>query len=186
MSTKDIKDTVTEKSKAAAEVAKNAASDAYDTASEKASETYESAKKATSQIASDASSYARNEVSARAEAGKNTLADEGSRLAAGLRDVAHDPETSDLHARFLDTVASSISSVSDDLRGRSVGSMIEEVETFARRNPGAFFAGAAVAGFALARFAKASKPADPVTNLPATAQDNAPMQTRFHNNGAAA
>jgi hypothetical protein len=43
----------------------------------------------------------------------------------------------------------------DMLEERGVGGLVEGVESFARRRPGAFLAGAALAGFAIGRMAKA-------------------------------
>ncbi|MFP8887630.1 hypothetical protein [Streptomyces mangrovi] len=43
----------------------------------------------------------------------------------------------------------------DMLEERGVGGLVEGVESFARRRPGAFLAGAALAGFAIGRVAKA-------------------------------
>ncbi|WP_067482775.1 hypothetical protein [Actinomadura hibisca] len=45
----------------------------------------------------------------------------------------------------------------DYLEDRGVGGVVEEVQNFARRRPGMFLAGAALAGFAIGRMAKAAK-----------------------------
>ncbi|MEE1938902.1 CsbD family protein [Streptomyces sp. TRM 70361] len=45
----------------------------------------------------------------------------------------------------------------DLLEDRGAGGLVEGLESFARRRPGAFLAGAAVAGFAVGRLAKAGK-----------------------------
>ena len=46
--------------------------------------------------------------------------------------------------------------MTDRLRNNSMSDLVATTKAFARRNPGAFAAGAAVAGFALARFMQAS------------------------------
>ncbi|GAA2436074.1 hypothetical protein [Streptomyces macrosporus] len=48
----------------------------------------------------------------------------------------------------------------DTLESRGAGGLLEGVETFARRRPGAFLFGAALAGFAVARMAKAGAKAE--------------------------
>ncbi|MCI0386380.1 hypothetical protein [Streptomyces sp. CNQ085] len=48
----------------------------------------------------------------------------------------------------------------DTLEERGVGGLVEGVESFARRRPGAFLAGAALAGFVIGRMAKAGTKAD--------------------------
>ena len=112
------------------------------------------AAEATKEVASDAAASiadrAREEIGEYADARKDTLADEGQRLASGL----------------LESVEKGVSNISEGLRNRSVGSLVTDVESFARRHPGAFVAGAAVAGFALARFARAAAPSDVPSKQP--------------------
>lgn len=85
---------------------------------------------------------------------KTTLADSGDRLANALRDAAEGSR----HAseQVLGAVAGGVSEMSDRLRGNSLTDLVSTTKAFARRNPGAFAAGAAIAGFALARFMQAS------------------------------
>lgn len=53
--------------------------------------------------------------------------------------------------RLLESVASGIENISGQLRGGGLGQALAEAESFARRNPLLFIAGAALAGFAIAR-----------------------------------
>ena len=55
--------------------------------------------------------------------------------------------------------ADGVTELSDALRDRSAGSLLQEANTLARQNPGVFVAGAALAGFAAARFVVATDPA---------------------------
>lgn len=139
-----------------AERLKGAAKDAADKIIETGHEMLDQAKTHASEAAVQAGAAIREGVEARAEAGKDMFAEEGQRLARSLRDVAAEKGESTLQGRLLDTVAGSVADVSEGLRGRSFGSLLEQVESFACRNPGAFVAGAALAGFALARVARSS------------------------------
>lgn len=170
-----------------AEILKDAATDAAKDVAENIVETghevFGQAKTHAAEAASQAGAAIREGVEARAEAGKDMFAEEGRRLARSLRDVAAEQGESTLKGRLLDTVASGVADVSEGLRGRSFGSLLEQADSFARRNPGAFVAGAALAGFALARFARSSG-APPVaaasvrTAGPATARRaSAPRKT---------
>ena len=111
------------------------------------------------QAAMDVKDSAMEEVGARAEAGKDRLAEEGQRLAERLRSRAEDDDEP-VRRRLLDIFAGGVSELSEDLRDHSLSSIFAETERFARRNPGAFIAGAAVLGFAVARFARAGSPTD--------------------------
>ena len=59
-------------------------------------------------------------------------------------------------ARHVRTAAGAIEGIAANLRDRSAGELLSELTDFARRQPTAFFGVAAIAGFALARFAKSS------------------------------
>jgi uncharacterized protein YukE len=87
-----------------------------------------------------------------------TLANSGDRLAETLRGAA-DSSHGPTQRRFdvlTDGAANGVADLSDRLRGNSVTDLMHSTQAYARRNPGAFAAGAAVAGFALARFLHAS------------------------------
>lgn len=95
----------------------------------------------------------------------NDLADEGKEagsrqmrgFATAIRNAAEDLEdTSPEIAGHVRAAAGSIEEISSALRDRSVGQLISDANLLARRHPAAFFGVAAVAGFALARFAKSS------------------------------
>ena len=109
--------------------------------------------------AMDAAEVARDAVGQTATAAKDSLADGGHKLADSLRTAASDRGPS-VQARVLDAVAGGVDTVADTLHGRSFGDLIADVQDLARRNPGLFVAGAAVAGFALARFIRAGSQHD--------------------------
>lgn len=90
-------------------------------------------------------------ATAKAEEVRETIADEGERMASSLRDAAG--QQSGVQGRVLETMASGVASVSDTIRSRDVTTLMSDIQSYARRNPAIFVAGAAAAGLLLARFA---------------------------------
>ncbi len=90
-------------------------------------------------------------ATAKAEEVRETIADEGERMASSLREAAG--QQSGMQGRVLETMASGVASVSDSLRSRDVSTLMSDIQSFAKRNPAIFVAGAAAAGLLLARFA---------------------------------
>jgi hypothetical protein len=101
---------------------------------------------------------ARDAVEARSEAAKGQAAQEIERTAHGLEAAANEMEGSRLQQELLREAADGLKQISRAVSGKSVGEMVEELADFGRRNPLAFLGGAALAGFALARFARAGAP----------------------------
>jgi hypothetical protein len=78
-------------------------------------------------------------------------------VARAVRTAANELEdTAPGVARYVQDAASAIDRVSGDLKAKSVDDLIGTVEHFARSQPVAFFGGAVLAGFVLARFIKSS------------------------------
>jgi hypothetical protein len=96
----------------------------------------------------------------RTEAAKGQAAEEISRTARGLEAAAEELEGSPLQQELLREAADGLKQISSAVSGKSVGEMVEGLSNFGRQNPLAFLGGAALAGFALARFARASTPSD--------------------------
>jgi hypothetical protein len=134
-----------------------AAASAVDRLAQTGRETYQDVKTRAVDAASQAASAAKAEALGRAETAKDTIADEGRRLADSLRSASQGGDDS-VQAKVLNVVADSVADLSESLRGRSFEELLSQAQGFARRNPGAFVAAAALAGFALARFARASAP----------------------------
>jgi hypothetical protein len=100
---------------------------------------------------------ARERVEGLADQGKQAVAEQASGFAGAIRHAAEDLESSSPEiARHVRTAADSVEGISAALRDRSAGQLMQDVTDFARRQPAAFFGVAALAGFALARFAKSS------------------------------
>lgn len=119
-----------------------------------------------SQIASEAAEQGREVLGvaqARAEGmieeGKAAGAEQAQGLARAIQRAADDlDQTSPEIARHVRSAAGAVEGIAQSLRDRSAGELFDEVTNFARRQPAAFFGAAALVGFALARFAKASSP----------------------------
>jgi hypothetical protein len=94
------------------------------------------------------------------EQGRQLGAERAQGLARAIQRAADDlDETSPEIARHVRSASDAVQGIAQALQQRSAGELMEEVTAFARRQPAAFFGAAALAGFALARFAKASAPA---------------------------
>lgn len=90
----------------------------------------------------------------RADAARDTLVSAGERLAETLD--AEAGVTGGIPSRMLSGLAGGVTTVTDSLRGRTMGDLMVDAKDYARSHPGTFAVGAAVAGFALARFLRAS------------------------------
>ncbi|MBB5695296.1 hypothetical protein [Muricoccus pecuniae] len=100
---------------------------------------------------------ARERAEGLAEEGKAAAAERASGFATAIRHAADDLEGSSPEiARHVRVAADSVEGISSALRDRSAGQLVQDVTDFARRQPAAFFGVAALAGFALARFARSS------------------------------
>lgn len=97
-------------------------------------------------------------VAGQSEAAKDQAAEELSRTAHGLETAAQELEGSPFQQELLREAADGLKQISRAVSGKSVGAMVEDISDFGRHNPLAFLGGAALAGFALARFARASAP----------------------------
>jgi hypothetical protein len=88
---------------------------------------------------------------------KEEAADGLQHLARTMRKAAHqggDPQGS---GRMADFAADGIERLSASLRGKDLEGLLQDAESFARRQPVAFFGAALAAGFVAVRFAKATR-----------------------------
>lgn len=104
--------------------------------------------------AADTLNSVREAAGERTDAARDTLVNAGDRLAETLETEAQSVDG--IPARLLTGLASGVTTVTDGLRGRTLGDLLADAQGYARRNPGTFAVGAAVAGFALARFLRSS------------------------------
>jgi hypothetical protein len=63
-------------------------------------------------------------------------------------------------AEYVERAASTVGEFAESIRTRDIPSMVDEVEDFARRNPGLFLGASMLAGFLLVRFLRASAERD--------------------------
>jgi hypothetical protein len=100
---------------------------------------------------------ARRQATAFAEEGKDAGAERLSGVAHAFWTAADDLEGSSPDiARHVRSAAEAIDGISGAMHERSAGQLMHDVSDFARRQPAAFFGVAAIAGFALVRFARSS------------------------------
>ncbi len=131
----------------------------------------DTAKQAASQVASKASEWTDQAKSAAGEAvsglrerAEDLVSGQKSRGADFLTSIsrAADAAARELHesspyiADQVTDMARGVDSLSRNVRERSVGDMMRNLNEFARREPTAFLAGSVIAGFMISRFLKAS------------------------------
>ena len=99
---------------------------------------------------------AKSAATEKAGEAKAQAADEISRTARGLEAAAEEMEGSPLQQDLLREAADGLKQIAHAVEGKSLGRMAAELSEFGRQNPVAYLGGAALVGFALARFARAS------------------------------
>ena len=78
-------------------------------------------------------------------------------------------EGSPFQQDLLREAADGLKQIAHAVEGKSIGTMAAELSEFGRQNPVAYLGGAALVGFALARFARASTPAGTTASFPRAA-----------------
>lgn len=129
--------------------AENAASSSLDDAAK-------AVKNSASGMFDDAKEMARSRLSEEKEGAASGI----DGVANTLRDVVkgHDDGTgSDLLTKLAGSAADGLERLSSDLRNKDVGTMLRDVQSFARDQPVAFFGLTMAAGFLAGRFLKASE-----------------------------
>lgn len=89
---------------------------------------------------------------------RDTAADELEKVAQSAKAAAQELEGQDRLglSSYVSTMAQSMVRLSDDLRGKNVDELFQDMNRMARDNPGLFIAGSVALGFGLTRFARAS------------------------------
>ncbi|MCA1776477.1 MAG: hypothetical protein LC676_12950 [Loktanella sp.] len=124
-----------------AETAKTAVEEARDTATS---------------VASDATQRVKSEARDRAEAVQSGAAGEVDNVASALRKAASEARKGSPQERSFGQMAEVLADASEAIGQKDLGTIASDVSSFARRNPLLFIGGAALAGLAVSRFAKAS------------------------------
>lgn len=129
-----------------------------DSAREEASRAGQSVRSEASRLASGAKQKAMEQ----AEAGKSIAAENLNDFTAAVRKASEELGERDqsMAANLVREAASGLEQVAGAIQGKSVQELTRSVAGFARRQPAAFLIGAALAGVALGRFARASSEHD--------------------------
>ena len=109
-----------------------------------------------SRVTREAMDEAQRMAQSQADRAKGAAASEMSSIADSLRKAAQDMREGSPQERTLGQIAETLADASEAIRDRDMSEIAGDVSAFARRNPMAFLGGAALAGFAATRFAKAS------------------------------
>lgn len=96
------------------------------------------------------------EVKSKASDAKDTVASEVGDVATALRRASEELRGGSAQERTLGQIASGLADASDALRDKDLGELLQSASRVARDNPALFLGGAALLGFAISRFAKAS------------------------------
>ncbi len=122
---------------------------------DQAAQTTNEAKGAAASIAEQARSRLTEIVDQQKEAGADRIAG----VAKAAQSAAGDLErTNPQMARLVRAAAENVDRLADDVRSRDLGDVLATLTQFGREQPVAFFGGAVVAGFILARFLKSDAP----------------------------
>ncbi|CDX21506.1 hypothetical protein MPLB_2040015 [Mesorhizobium sp. ORS 3324] len=140
--------------------AKNEISDRLNEETQSAGEALQEAR---DEIARRSGQYATEAQQALSEKADETQRDIGSSLAAlggALRAASDHLANKDQNAAstLMQNAASGLEKLSSSLRDKPFGQVLEEVQSFGRRNPATLIAGSVLAGLALGRFMKATPP----------------------------
>lgn len=127
-------------------------------ARDKVSQASETIQSQAAGLASSAASTIKDKAREGAEFGRQQAASSIGDFAAAIRKASDELGSRDqsMVAGLVREVASGLEQVSHSIEGQSVQDLTRSVAGFARRQPTAFLVGAALAGIALGRFARAS------------------------------
>ncbi|WP_370281804.1 hypothetical protein [Pseudooceanicola sp.] len=131
-------------------------------AADEARKAADEAKSAASEEAQSFRDNVEEEVSRRAGDTRDTLAGEVGEFGEALRSASGKLRRGSPQEQLVTSAANAMEEFSSHVRGRDLGELLEEVNTFGRRNPAAFLGGAALLGFAGMRLAKASQRRRPI------------------------
>lgn len=134
------------------EPAKNKAQETTYAAKKRAETLAQEGKDQAATMAQDAKSSAHQ----RAEASKAHTVDETDKAADAFYDAADRMDDGSLQERVMGQIADGISGATDRLRSKDMSTAIDDLTRLARKHPVAFLGGAALLGFAVTRFAKAT------------------------------
>ncbi len=123
------------------------------------------AKAEATELASKATQAAKAEAGVQAETARQAAVVEAEAATEAARAATDAYPEGSLQHRAGEQVAQSLDAAAKALREADMAAMAQNAAAFARRNPLLVLGGAAVAGFAAARFLKASDPAPIASNI---------------------
>ena len=145
----------------ATEVAKQQAADVARTTADAGRHVAGTAAEQAGQVAQEAKRQARDllgevrgQAMEQARSGQQNAADSIRSLAGELREMADNGERHGTASELAGQAADRLGGVADWIGARGPGDLVEEVRRFARRRPGAFLLGAAVAGVLAGRLTR--------------------------------
>ncbi|MFF7253667.1 hypothetical protein [Streptomyces microflavus] len=151
----------------AAQTAQDKASEGTELVADKASDVAGTAKEQAADVAAEATARAqdvvgelRSQLEEQARSQTQRLAENVRRLADDLHDMSRNSDSDSSAAGAVRQIADRGHQAASRLEDRGPGGLLRDLQDFARRRPGAFLAGAALAGFATARLTKGAKSAD--------------------------
>ena len=146
----DVKNQV----KQAADEVRQGASSITEQAKQAASETVDQAK----QAVNDTLGQAKRQVSVRFDEQKSQAAGRLSSVANALRQTGESlqSQNEDTFGRYAHAAADQIEQFSDTLQNKNMTEMLNEIQSFARRQPELFVAGSLAAGFLLGEYQQGS------------------------------
>jgi hypothetical protein len=175
-----------EKGKAAAvaRTAQDKAGEGTAVMTEQVSQVTGTAKEQASQVAGEAAAQAKNlaqevrdQLQNQTHTQTHRLADTLRQLAEELREMSENSKPDSLATSTVRRLADGGQQVASHVENRGPEGLVGDLQDFARRHPGTFLAGAAIAGFTVARLAKGvSSAATPA----AAEQDYDPLTTGGH------
>ena len=150
--------------------AKQQASQVGAKATDAAGATVSTAKEQVGNVAQEAAGQAKNLWSQASSDINEQATQQTQRLTSNIRQVAHhltnmadNGESGSPAQSLVREAGQRAHGVANYLDGRQPGDFLSDIQQFGRRRPGAFLAGAAVAGFLAGRLIKAAKNAEPST-----------------------
>lgn len=106
--------------------------------------------------AAEAASAARAEAEEHVDEARGQAASEVDKIADALRKAAHDLHDGSPQARVIGQVAEGLADAAETFRSKDLAEVGHDITDLARRNPMMFLGGAALLGFAVTRFVRAS------------------------------
>jgi hypothetical protein len=161
-----------------AQTVRDKASEGTDLVADKAGDVAGTAREQAADVVGEATARAqdvvgelRSRLETQARSQTQRLADNVRRLADELHDMSRNGEDDSSVAGAVKQIADRGHQAASRLEDRGPDGLLSDLQDFARRRPGVFLAGAALAGFATARLVKGAKSADGGDERPASTTD---------------